>query len=317
MKKLIAILSIVAVLICGFVVPAAALVPKAASPSTMLMAASEKTGVPATVKDMVEAKIITNAEKRLIEKNGVITRAVAYRVLLPVYGIYPYPAEFYPDIKPASQCVGNYANARCAAITLGLATEKQNPIQVISAAELNALIKALDDGLTLPEIKTDIPYLQGIEWNLSNYEGRNAMMAAYSSIPAAWFTDYDAQGWSFKYELPKKDKPQTENRITAGSTSYKDKIIRIGHSDERVLPHEMTHYIIVRAKITQKQLYVTYNTDHKAMKDILGDYSQTKAGEYVPEFMAYWLLHPELHTELRSRAPLSAKLAETLADWTP
>lgn len=57
MKKLIAILFIAAVLTCGFVAPAAALAPKAASPSTILMAASEKTGVPATIKDMVEAKI--------------------------------------------------------------------------------------------------------------------------------------------------------------------------------------------------------------------------------------------------------------------
>ena len=91
--------------------------------------------------------VITTSEKKLIEKDKCITRAVAYRVLLPVYGIYPYPAEFYPEIAPAAQCINDYANARCAAITLGLTTPEQNPIQVMSASELNALIAALDKGV--------------------------------------------------------------------------------------------------------------------------------------------------------------------------
>ena len=133
-----------------------------------------------------------------LTKNNVITWAVAYRVLLPVFGIYPYPASLYPEISTADQCVNDYANARCAAITIGLTTEKENPIQVMSASELETLVSTLRQGVTLPRIETGIPYVDSVEtWDRNSYEGRNSMIEAYAQIPAAWLTDFEAQGWTF------------------------------------------------------------------------------------------------------------------------
>lgn len=315
MKKIVAMLAVVAAISCSFVMPAGAANVQLANPQTMLDAASAKTGIPATIDDMLKEHVITTSEKKLIEKNNCVTRAVAYRVLLPVYGIYPYPAEFYPEIKAADKCIGDYANARCAAITLGLTTPEQNPIQVMSASELKVLIAALDKGLTLPEIKTDIPYLQNIVWDRTSYEGRNSMMSAYSKLPAGWTADFDAQGWSIKYELPITKRAQIEGLTTVGSTSYTEKVIRIGRSDPQVTVHEFVHYVVKRAGVSKEQMEVVFKAEAAAMKDTLGIYSQTKASEYIPEFTAYWLLHADQQDSLRVIAPLSAQLAETLIAW--
>ena len=318
MKKIVAMLAVVAAISCSFVMPAGAANVQLANPQTMLDAASAKTGIPANVDDMLKNHVITTSEKKLIEKDKCITRAVAYRVLLPVYGIYPYPAEFYPEIALAAQCINDYANARCAAITLGLTTPEQNPIQVMSASELKVLIAALDKGLTLPEIKTDIPYLQNIVWDRTSYEGRNSMMSAYSKLPAGWIADFDAQGWSIKYELPTSENA-SQNVVlgltTAGSTSYTEKVIRIGRSDPQVTVHEFVHYVVKRAGVSKEQMEVVFKAEAAAMKDTLGIYSQTKASEYVPEFTAYWLLHADQQDSLRAIAPLTAQLAETLIAW--
>lgn len=315
MKKIVAMLAVVATISCSFVMPAGAANVQLADPQTMLDAASVKTGIPATIDDMLKEHVITTGEKKLIEKNDCITRAVAYRVLLPVYGIYPYPAEFYPEINAADQCINDYANARCAAIVLGLTTPEQNPIQVMSASELKALIAALDKGLTLPEIKTEIPYLQNIAWDRTSYEGRNSMMSAYSKLPAGWLADFDAQGWTIKYELPTTNGPQIEGLTTAGSTNYTEKVIRIGRSGPQVTVHEFVHYIVKRAGVSKEQMEVVFKAEAAAMKDTLGIYSQTKASEYVPEFTAYWMLHADQQDSLRAIAPLTAQLAETLAIW--
>lgn len=317
-KKFLVAMCAIAMLACSFVMPAGAANVKLADPNTLIAVAAEKAGVEANLDALLKAHVITSAEKTLITKNNVITRAVAYRVLLPVFGIYPYPASLYPEISPADQCVNDYANARCAAITIGLTTEKENPIQVMSASELETLVSTLRQGVTLPRIETGIPYVDSVEtWDRNSYEGRNSMIEAYAQIPAAWLTDFEAQGWTFKYELPvpSKNSIVIENHSVAGSTNYQEKVVRVGRSQGKVTLHEMVHYIVKRANISKDQMNVVFDAEKAVMKDILGPYSQTVGSEYVPEFVAYWLANPTQHDTLKATAPLSSQMAETMVNW--
>lgn len=148
--------AIAVILAANGIGPADAVSPDPAKPSVLISACSEMTGVAANLDSMEEAGVITPAEKEFIGKNHLVTWSIALRVLLPVFGVDPYPADLYPEIAPAARCEGSYADARCAAVTIGLMTEVQDPTQVMSASELDTLVATLRDGISLPFVETRI-----------------------------------------------------------------------------------------------------------------------------------------------------------------
>jgi len=318
MQKFLA--AILSCLVIIGVVPASATVYPQADPNVLIAIASEQTGVHDDVDSMVEAGILTTGERTLIKTKGLITRAVAWRSLLPVFGIYPYPASCYPNVPLDERATGDYADARCTAILLGLATKEENPNLIMSKSELDTLIVSLKSGVKpLPKIQTGIPYIDEIDsWGIESYEGRNSLIQAYQKIPDNWMKVFDQKGWEFKFEVPENicpKKTHLSNYTIAGSCNYTNKKINIGNSKPLVTLHEMSHFIVHQASVQDNVLRTAYRTEAAATKSILGAYALTDSNEYIAEFTGCWLMYPEQHDTLCTLAPKTVKIVDKLVNY--
>lgn len=285
-----------------------------ADPQFLIEVIARRLDIPADSDTLVELGIITEPEQRFFREHQCITRAIAWRVLLPLYGILPYPSEFYPDIPKHTDCNDFYNDARVAAILSGLATADTIPNLRLSQDELLDLLYQLQNGyFTLLTPPVPIPdHLSDITWTYENYRYRNACMLASYIIPDAWLQDFHDQNWSIKCKWQLDDNAPVEiaeKYHSAGVTNYTDKTIYLSSYTVKIIAHEFTHYAANRLKWKHDYLSPYYEAEASNLAEILGAYSQAKPAEYFAEFVAYWLIHPDERAALLAIAPQTSQLA--------
>lgn len=300
--------------------------PAIVQPADLLKAVSEQTGIPADYDALIEAGYLTAAERRHLEKYNTFSCAVAWHVLLPAFGIYPYPAEFYPDISPHSSWPNGtvYADARAAGILLGLVDPATEPNYAMSKSTFNSLLATLkSQTFTLPVPKVTNPYIAAHEtaalanntapWNIQTYLSRNSVLSAYEFIPAGWLTAFDSLGYDLYFELPSDHPaPALPGYKSGGVTSFEEKFIAIGTYSPRATLHEFTHFAAKYGKVYVDDMEYCFKHEAPKVIDIIGPYAGLSASEYLAEFVSYWLLHPNDQATLQAAAPQTVVLTDYL-----
>lgn len=283
-----------------------------------------------SIEELAEAEYLTAAEATLLaNKNSLLNYATVWRILLPAFGIYPYPAECYniPQYPYTTALTENYANARVAAILCGLTTETQCPDAPMKLDDLRKLVSELESReIVLPAPGCNSKYILEIEkaakaagepaWNVNTYRGRNSFISSYKLLPAEWLADFEACGWKIEFQLPDDygSVNPTPDGVVMGVTYYEFQTIYICNTPARITLHEFTHFAASRVGWTVEFLDDVFRDEASTMQLTLGDYSQQNSSEYLADFVAYWLLYPEAHSTLRIIAPQSAVLAEELTE---
>lgn len=288
-----------------------------ATPDQLFEVISKRLNTPVDADTLADFGIITAAEQRFFNTKNCVTAVVAWRILLPLYGIFPYPAEFYPDIPPAEGCGSLYADARAAAIIAGIVTPDQRPNLRISKIELSDLVQKLDAGdyLAIAPPTPLPPEIADFTWELNNYRYRNAFLLASERLPATWVNDFKANNWQIKCKWQLDDTALdelTEKFENAGLTNYADHTIYLSYYSFHVIAHEFTHYAANRLGWKHDYLLSYYEAEAQNVADILPTYAQTKPAEYFAEFVAHWIEYPEQQSELILNAPKTSALTVLL-----
>lgn len=319
---------IVVVVLMSFTAPTASAANITyATPSDIINAVAEQTGLEPDINILVKAGYITSAEQRQFNRYGAFSYAVAWHILLPTFGIYPYPADIYPDIAPHPSWPNGtvYADARAAAILCGLADPETEPNFRITAQDFQSLLSRLQtEHPTLPVYESSCPFVTSVEdaateagtepWNVRTYLGRNSLISAYPLIPESWLTDFATTGYEIHFELP-ADRPagaKLDGYKTVGLTNYTDRFLAIADANPKVTLHEFTHYIVKRADIDPDYLRACFDTEATDVLPFIGLYASLSPSEYIAEFVSYWQLNPAEQETLRSLAPNTADLTEYL-----
>lgn len=305
-----------------FALPAAAAdVPAKITPDDLIQVVANRTGLPRDVNALVDAGYITSSERTFFAEHQGVTFIMALRILLPAYGLYPYPAEIYSDIYPCKEYpTGVYANARAAAIKCGVAVPDSRLNDLVNVNEFNVMLRQFNYGnLSLPAYTGGCAILRDIKtWNLHSARARNSLVIAYKQVPVAWRDDFIDQGWCIELDPP--DQVYGSNgtwydmTTYSGLTHYTNRTIYIASSDPGTTIHEFTHYAAKRAGFSERYLTSCYNREASTLSDLLGKYSQTNATEYFAVFSAYWLLHPDQQYTLRRLAPQTTAILVDLID---
>lgn len=295
-----------------------------AKPSDLIQVVAEQTGLEPTADALMEAGYLSVAEKRHLDKYDAFSYAVAWHVLLPAFGIYPYPAEFYPDISPCSSWPNGtvYADARAAGILLGLIDPSIEPNYAISKSDFTALVNKLKTSPQLPILQTDNPYINAREeaiaageaapWDNHSYRGRNSLLSAYDFIPAGWLATFQSLGYDIRFRLPTDRTSKIPGHTAAGVTNYTEKFIAIENCDPKATLHELAHFAAKYAKLSVDVMEQCYEQESSKVISIIGLYASLDFSEYLAEFASYWLLHPNDQLILRELAPETTALTEYL-----
>lgn len=295
-----------------------------AKPSDLIQVVAEQTGLEPNIDALMEAGYLSAAEKRHLEKYNAFSYAVAWHVLLPAFGIYPYPAEFYPDISPCSSWSNGtvYADARAAGILLGLVDPSIEPNYAISKSDFTALVNKLKTSPKLPILQTDNPYVNAYEdaiasgeaapWDIHSYRGRNSLLSAYDLIPAGWLATFQSLEYDVHFRLPTSRTPKIPGHTAAGVTNYAEKFIAVENCNPRATLHEFAHFAAKYAGLYVDDMERCYEHESSKVIAIIGIYSSLDFSEYLAEFASYWLLHPNDQSILRELAPETTALTEYL-----
>ncbi len=330
MKKIVNTIIVLAMLAAILVVPANAAGTKEYMTSSDLVAVlSAKTGITGsnvdeTLTNLKAAGIINLVQYNCIKENK-LPRSMVWAVLLPGYGIYPYPTELVaPDMPVIKGCEGVYHNARVAVLQMGLATEQQvsQPTYRLTKSEFNALVGKLNSGdytdqsVYLPAASILCPYLEGVERNAETYKGINALLVSYPGMVQTlgkYLDAFQAEGWTIRIgayaDLDKNPENGAEYAVPGGVCSYTAKEIWLNNATSKTPYHELGHYI---ARLTGLRSYLPslFEEEGKAVQPIIGDYSQTNPNEFWADVFGYYFSNPALRPALKEAAPKTVQVLE-------
>lgn len=270
------------------------------------------------LKQLVSAKIISPEEAEILQLDEPVARQVIWRVILPAYGVYPYPASIYPQIPLESdEIMQPYIDARAAAIICNLCDLETDPRYAMTKQEFDQLVNTLETGPpNLPKYDAACPYLVDRTWDAASYRSRNALIVCWNKIPLAWREDFIAEDWQIVFDLPdviKYEFGQTSRDHASGMIDYTDRTIHLDSYNRTTPIHEFVHYAVNRVG-WQNQLESEFELEAPRLSEILGDYSQTSSKEYFARYVSYWVAYPSLRLELEEYAPNTAKLTKKLIE---
>ena len=269
-----------------------------------------------------------------LNDNGVITapehdmltqekcpRSMMWRVLLPLFGAYPAPAELVaPEIPVIGGCEGYYHDARVSAYVFGLSTEKQmsSPTFRASAEEFQTLWDNLSNGkYSIPELpgENDIPYLADLEVNQDTVAGRNALVVSYPKLKdtlGKYLDRFEEEGWTYVISAEvdqNAGKTSWTKKVPAGLCVYGQKRIYLNSASSKTVWHEFAHYLANELDLDDTIAKLN-EREGKVSHTVLGDYSQTNASEFWAEAFGKYFDTPSIRTDLKVTAPLTTALIE-------
>lgn len=267
---------------------------------------------------LVSDKVISPEEARILQEDNAVSRQVIWRIILPAYGIYPYPASIYPELPIENdEAMQPYIDARAAAILCDLTDLDTDPHDAMTKKEFDQLIYNLETHPhQLPSYDSDCPYLANQNWDAASYRGRNALIICWDKIPISWRRDFVAENWQIVFDLPDiidYEFGRTSRDHASGMIDYADKTIHLDVYNRTTPIHEFVHYATDRIG-WQDKLESEFRLEAPKLRELLGDYSQTSSKEYFARYVSYWIAYPELQPELTECAPDTAKLAKQLID---
>lgn len=277
---------------------------------------------------LVERKILTAPELTLLESHAPVPRQVVWRILLPAYAIYPYPAESYPSYADQIELTAPeekpYLDAFVAASLCDLVPPKAEPEGYMTKSEFRALLSELESNhFLLPVPMSDCPYLDTCAWDAETYRGRNALISAWENIPSAWRTDFQTHAWKIQFTCPSllHTESGTVSRDQAdGAISYSRQTIYLDTDNPSTPLHEFAHFAAYRAgwhNFDDSVLTQLFQTEAPRLTTILCPYAQTAPREYFAEFTSAWLTNPSLRPQLAQLAPdTSAHLQQLMSDYS-
>lgn len=297
------------------------------TPQMLLDVVSERLGRTVDADELAKLGLIRPIEKDFFDSRNSVTTDMIWRTLMPLYGIFPYPADFYHDLLPDEDYGDIYTETYIAAILSGITTPDQLKTRYMTPETFQALVEKLNQGYFLTIDNPPVPLPDSIAsttWTRENYHYRNAILIATYLLPEGWYDDFQAQHWKLQYEpdfakLKNSVRGDYSSSQYAGLTSYNNKTIYLRQCDDLVVFHEFVHYAAYRAGWNSwvdknKTLQSCFTEEASGIADLLRDYAQTNADEYFADFVAYWLIYPELHTDLILKAPKTSALAVRLID---
>lgn len=280
---------------------------------------AKKLNIVPTVDALVDAKIIQPSKKDFLAEHSSLSRAIIWRVIFPVYDLYPYPATFYPEFNLNSKYLCQiYLDSCATAFAYDLVTPSDSIYQYMPSAEFDRLIAFLETSPDLPEpsAPTNCPLINlNAYWTSETYLGRNSLLAAWDSIPENWREDFVQNYWRTSFSLPKiasASPVQNSYDGAAGVINYPQKTIFLNTAEPKTAFHEFTHFAVYRLGWSDDFLNPIFQHESDYLVGILNDYAFTSCREYLAEFVAYWLMHPNEQSNLASLAPQTSALTTKL-----
>lgn len=289
----------------------------------LLATVADELQIAPTLDACVEAHLIPASEQPYLSTLDYLPRIVVWRILLPAYGIYPYPASLYPDFTLDTPVPSQiYLDAWATALSCNLVTVSDSPQQYMTVSEFDCLISALTSNLTVPVPSLpDCPYITADTiWTLETFPGRNSLLAAWNDLPSSWRADFINRQWKVDFTIPEvlhTDHGDISRDQAAGAIFYQNQIIYLDTASPATSFHEFGHYVAYRCGWWDEFLNPYFATESAFTASILGDYSQTSPREYLAEFIECWFIHPDSRDILFSLAPETTLLVINLIDHFP
>ena len=258
---------------------------------------------------LYQEEVITGAEFKMLTKDSV-TWQIIWRVLLPHFGVYPYPNELYPEYDEILICDNIYADMQVAAIEVGLADVSTICNVVPSRGDFAVFLYRLMAGKYTPLGEKDFPSIPDelLQYG-DNWQARNAVIRAYDNLPARLTTRFLDSGWELCYDGLHEEFPEHENAV--GMTDFSNRKIYLDTNvSEETVYHEFGHFLEYTLGIRDKS-NDCYLTESSHAEELLGDYAMTDFKEYFAEAYAYWIDPDNDRTKLKEVAPETAALLET------
>lgn len=245
-----------------------------------------------------------------IEPNGgdqIVYNKFALRIILPYFGVYPYPMSLYPGVSYDIPGVEQDQMAWNAAILIGLISEDLDPMEEVTRGDLMVWMYRLDTGDFEPLVcPATHPIFETIK-NEEDWSARNGFIRAMEYIPEKYLDDFVDAGWSLVFDADSSLFSGYDSAV--GITYYNVKTIGVRNSSYVTDCHEFGHFVSYRTGI-DSYLRAFYNLESEAVRGILGEYSMTNECEYFAVYFAKYLTSPDQRANLEEKAPYTYSLIE-------
>lgn len=271
-----------------------------------------QTSFDACLEYLEQQDIITTPEYQMLSKDSV-TWQIIWRVLLPYFGVYPYPHELYPEYDEILVCDNIYADMQVAAIVTGLADVSTVCNVVPSRGDFAVFLYRLMSEKYTPLEEVDLPNIPDelLQYG-DNWQARNAVIRAYDNLPVRLTSHFLDSGWELCYDGLHEEFPEHEDAV--GMTDFSNRKIYLDTNvSEETVYHEFGHFLEYTLDIRDKSNDCYLNESRHA-EELLGNYAMADSKEYFAEAYAYWIDPDNDRTKLKEVAPETAALLETYAN---
>ena len=266
------------------------------------------------VTRLYQEDVLTVPEYKFLSE-GKVTWAVVWRTLLPRFGVYFYPAEYYYDTSTLPWYIHNeYNDSTVAAIKIGLHDPDSSPTAIPTRVELAVALYRLmvEDFTPLPE-----PHIIGSLLDEDTaitpvtFYRRNAVLSATEILPEKVIESFLSNDWKIKLSGVYVDFPEYSSSSIAGLTVYANKRIYLECDRASTVLHEFGHYMEYDTKSDLKVDKV-FQQEHEHAKILLEDYAQTNAREYFACAIEEYFLNEEERHIFEQELPLTYALVEDI-----
>ena len=264
------------------------------------------------VTRLYQEDVLTVPEYKFLSE-GKVTWAVVWRTLLPRFGVYFYPAEYYYDTSTLPWYIHNeYNDSTVAAIKIGLHDPDSSPTAIPTRGELAVALYRLmvEDFTPLPE-----PHIIGSLLDEETaitpvtFYRRNAVLSATEILPEKVIESFLSNDWKIKLSGVYVDFPEYSSSSIAGLTVYANKRIYLECDRASTVLHEFGHYMEYD---TKSDLKVDKVFQQEHAKILLEDYAQTNAREYFACAIEEYFLNEEERHIFEQELPLTYALVEDI-----
>lgn len=245
-----------------------------------------------TVEELVEQHYINESEADILHSSYPYA-ALIQRTLSPLFGIYPYPNELYPDHP--NWAVGDriYVDAATALWSIGWEPRSYR----YTYDEVLELMSFLEGATLEPPINSQFD----VDITRESYVARNSLMRAWENIPQKHKYYMEDNGWAFEYHTTAVESSDNDWNSCSGCTSYTDKRIYLFECTEGTVYHEMGHMLTWMAG-TKDVHKILYDLEAKRGKRFMRDYAQTTENEFIACAFTEYFENPDL---LKKYCPLT------------
>lgn len=224
-----------------------------------------------SMEELVEQHYINKTEANILNTKYPYASMVQ-RVLPPLFGVYPYPHQLYPDHPHWSVGGDIYVDAAVALWSMGW----EPRTYYYTLQEVQDMITFLRTHKLTPPINSEFD----VDITHESYRARNALILAWGKIPQKHKDYLEDNGWRIEYHTTMSEASGTNWNTCSGVTSYADKLIYLFDCNEDTVYHEMGH-AITKLGDTDFLHPTLYNLEAKRGQKFMREYAMTSPNEFV------------------------------------